>query len=76
MDASHSRYSHVFAIVRFDLPINAENVLDVVSVIKVFHEKEAAEAEARRLRMINDQSKCIYQVQTPRLIPATGKHMA
>jgi len=76
MNASHSLYSHLFAIVRFDLPINAENVLDAVSVVKVFQEKEAAEAEAMRLRMINDESKCIYQVQTSRLIPATGEHMA
>ena len=75
MDSPHSRHRHLFAIVRFDLPIDAENAVNSVSVVKVFPEKETAESEARRLRMINGDSKCIYQVQTTRLILETGEQI-
>lgn len=68
MDSPHSRYPHVFAVVRFDLPINAVNILDSVSVVKVFTDAEPAESGAARLTRINDESKCIYQVQTTRFI--------
>jgi hypothetical protein len=68
MDSPHSRYPHVFAVVRFDLPFDAQNVCDSVSVVKVFAQIEQAETEATRLRAINDETKCVYRVQTTRFV--------
>jgi hypothetical protein len=70
MDSPHSRFPHVFAIVRFDLPIDAQNVFHAVNVVKVFATAELAETEATRLRQVNDETKCVYRVQTTRLVAA------
>jgi hypothetical protein len=68
MDSPHSRYPHVFAVVRFDLQIDAHNACDSISVVKVFASVEQAELEATRLRKINDDKNCVYRVQTTRFV--------
>jgi hypothetical protein len=68
MDQKHSKYEHLFALIRFDLPINHDRIEDSVSVVKVFATRSDAEAEVRRLSSINDLSKCKYEVQVTRFV--------
>jgi hypothetical protein len=68
MHSPHLKHLHLFALVRYDLPIDHTNWQSAVSVIKVFTNREDAEAEVRRLTLINDPSKCVYEVQTTRLV--------
>jgi hypothetical protein len=63
MDKPHSKYPHVYAIVRFDLPVNQGNPENSVSVVKVFSSRVLAEQEASRLNEINQEKGCLYVVQ-------------
>jgi len=53
---------HLYAIVRFDLPLSSKRPQDSVSVVSVFSTDEAAEAEANRLRKVNEGKQCQYEV--------------
>lgn len=68
MDQPHLKHKHLFAVVRYDIPVSPREPQNSVSVVKVFTSRSDAEAETTRLRTINDASKCIYQVQATRLI--------
>jgi len=72
MNSPHSRYPHLFAIIRLDLPFDEENPFNSISVVKAFSDVEEAETEAERLRSVNGPSKCLYRVQTTHLITRTG----
>jgi hypothetical protein len=67
-DQPHSKYLHVYAIVRFDLFISSGE--HNATVVKVFPSQALAEREAARLREINREKECINAVQTTRLIGA------
>jgi hypothetical protein len=69
MDTPHSKYAHLYALLRYDEPVDRNNWQDAVTVVKVFTDRAAAEGEAKRLATINDKSKCIYAVQTTRQAP-------
>ena len=69
MDKPHSKFVHVYAIVRFDFPMDAANPENTVAVVKVFESKALAEAEASRLNRINENKRCTYRVCTSRLMP-------
>jgi hypothetical protein len=64
----HSKYAHVFAIVRFDLPITDSNLEQRTSVVKVLPTQTSAESEALRLNELNDAEGCKYVVYLTRLI--------
>jgi hypothetical protein len=53
----------MFVLLRYEVPVEAENPQSSVSVLTVFASREDAEAEAQRLGLVNDGSKCVYQVQ-------------
>jgi hypothetical protein len=65
MDKPHSKYSHVYAIVRFDSQVSLE---DSATVVKVLSSRVLAEQEASRLREVNKGKHCIYSVQVTRFI--------
>ena len=65
----HSKFRHVYAIVRFDLPPNAENPENTVSVVKVFSSRTHAEHEIVRLNGVNASKACRYVLQVTKLIP-------
>jgi hypothetical protein len=48
MDTPHSRSTHLFALLRYDEPVDRENRQSAVSVVKVVTRRGAAEAELRR----------------------------
>ena len=64
----HAKYPHVFAIVRFDLPITEENLEHHVSVVKVLHTQASAESEANRLNELNAAKGSKYAVYLTRLV--------
>jgi hypothetical protein len=67
MDKPHSRYQHVYAIVRLDSQMSLENC---ATVVKVFPSRVLAEQEACRLREVNKGKHCIYSVQVTRFVEA------
>jgi hypothetical protein len=69
METPHSRYKHLFALLPYDEPVDRDNWQSAVSVVKVFTRRGAAEAELQRLTSFNGASKCIYGLQTTRLMP-------
>ena len=66
-DKAHSKYPHVYAIVRFDSSSSLENS---ATVVKVLASRTDAEQEAQRLREINKDRECTYIVQTTRFVRA------
>ena len=64
-DKPHSKYPHVYAIVRFDLDMTGENG---ATVVKVIQSKEHAEQEATRLNELNKGKLCVYRMQTARFV--------
>jgi hypothetical protein len=47
----HSKFPHVFAIVRIDLPIDEKFPTNSISVVKVLSSEVAAESELSRLTL-------------------------
>jgi hypothetical protein len=66
----NSRFRHVYAIVRIDLPIGQANPENNISVVKVFSSETAAERESSRLSRINSEKGCRYVVQITRMMPS------
>jgi hypothetical protein len=67
-DNPHSKFPHVYAVVRLDLPFDESCPSNSVSVVKVARAKEAAETEVSRLNRINADRNCTYVCCTSRLI--------
>ena len=68
MDIPHSKFQHVYAVVRFDFPLNSEQPETTVSVTKVFTSQDAAEQEASRLNRINGAKQCVYKTYVTRFV--------
>ena len=68
VDTPHTKFLHLFAIVRFDFPVNSEYPANSVSVVKVFSSQEAADQEASRLNHVNENKSCKYDVYVTRFI--------
>ena len=67
-DSSHSKYPHVYPIVRFDTPLGQGDPQSKITVVKVLTSKVAAEAEVSRLNQINADKSCTYFYCTSRLV--------
>jgi hypothetical protein len=66
LETPHSKYPHVYAIVRFDSGMS--ELEDCATVVKVLTSPDSAEQEAIRLRTVNQGERCTYVVQTTRLV--------
>jgi hypothetical protein len=64
----HSKYPHVYAIIRFDLDASPTNIGHSATVVKVFSSLNTVETEAARLREVNEGKDCTYVVQTTRFV--------
>jgi hypothetical protein len=53
-DKAHSKYLHVYAVVRFDQYTKLENC---ATVVKVLPSRNLAEQEAARLRQVNEEKQ-------------------
>jgi hypothetical protein len=70
-DAPHSKYPHVYAVLRLDpgdAPLEQQ-----VTVIKVMRGRDEAEREVERLNALNSSKGCKYVVQITRLIDSGGE---
>jgi len=67
-DLPHSKYQHVYPIVRIDTPLQQSAPEDKITVVKVLTSQGAAEAEVSRLNQINVEKSCTYFYCTSRLI--------
>jgi hypothetical protein len=65
-EAPHSKYLHVYAIVRFDLGVSDPR--QGATVVKVLSSVELVHQEATRLNELNQDKKCEYIVQTTRFV--------
>ena len=64
----HSKYSHVYPIVRIDPPIDNTDPTHKIMAVKVLTSQSDAEAEVSRLSEINADKSCRYFYCTSRLI--------
>jgi hypothetical protein len=69
LDKPHSKFKHVYAIVRFDFPVNQDDPENSVMVVKGLLSKGVAEQQVSRLNKLNPAKQCRYELQTTRLIP-------
>ena len=67
-DRPHSKYPHVYPIVRIDTPIGQSDPKNKITVVKVLTSQGAAEAEVSRLNRINSGKSCTYFWCPSRLI--------
>jgi hypothetical protein len=68
-DLPHSKLVHVYALVRFDFPIDGQNPERSMTVVKVLGMKDQAEQEVSRLNRLNADKDCRYEVQITRFVP-------
>ena len=68
----HSKFAHLYALVRLDVPVDSTEPTNSFSVVKVYSSKLLAEKEARRLRQLNVDKGCTYHVYTTRYVSASN----
>jgi hypothetical protein len=66
----HSKFQHLYVIVRIDLPVNQQNPENSISVVKALSSKMIAEQEVSRLNKLNSEKGCRYVVQVTRMMPS------
>lgn len=64
----HSKWRHLYPIVRIDFPFDRDYPGNTLAVVKVFSSEPLAMAEASRLSKINADKSCTYVVCTSRLV--------
>ncbi len=67
-DSPHSKYPHVYPIIRIDTPLDQDDPQGKIIVVKVLTSQVAVEAEVSRLNEINADKSCTYFYCTSRLI--------
>jgi hypothetical protein len=67
-DRPHSKYPHVYPIVRIDTPIDQTDPRQKIAVVKVLISQSDAEAEVSRLSQVNAGKRCLYFYCTSKLI--------
>ncbi len=65
---SNSKYRHVYAVVRLDVPIFEGQPEASFSVVKVFSSEGRAQKEASRLNKINADKSCKYFTRITRMV--------
>jgi hypothetical protein len=68
LDTPHSKYPHVYPIVRVDTPIDQSDPMQKITVVKVLTSQPDAEAEVSRLNKVNADESCLYFYCISRLI--------
>ncbi len=71
-ETTHSKFRHLYAVLRIDLPVNADSPENSIAVVKVFSSKFAAEQEVSRLNKLNSGKGCRYVLNITRLVPSVN----
>jgi len=64
----HSKYEHVYPIVRIHISFDQIYPTNILAVIKVLTSEDAAEAEVSRLNQVNAGKSCTYLYCISRLV--------
>jgi hypothetical protein len=67
VDSPHSKFQHLYVIVRLHFPVDVEYPTNSVAV-KTYSSKEAAERESTRLNQLNEDKGVRYDVYITRFI--------
>lgn len=67
-NSPNSKYRHVYAVVRMDLPIFEGQPEASFSDVKVYSSEESAEKETSRLNKINADKRCEYFTRITRMV--------
>jgi hypothetical protein len=67
-DSPHSKYPHVYPIIRVDTPLDPNDAQRNITVVKVMTSQAAVEAEVSRLNQVNADKSCTYFYCTSRLV--------
>jgi hypothetical protein len=70
-DRPHSKFIHVYPIVRVDNPFDQNYPTNTVAVVKVLMSQTDAESEMSRLNQLNANKGCVYFYCKSRLIDAS-----
>jgi hypothetical protein len=68
-ETAHSRFQHVYTIVRFDFPVDQDYPENSVAIVKVLSSKMLAKKELSRLCKLNAAKGCRYEMRITRLVP-------
>ena len=68
MNIPHSKFRHVYAVVRIDFPVSVTEPKNSVTVVKVLTSSVLAENEVTRLNKLNAEKGCIYFSHVTRLV--------
>lgn len=66
-ETPHSKFRHLYAVLRIDLPVNPDNPENSIAVVKAFFSKLSAEQEVSRLNKLNSGKRCRYVLNVTRL---------
>ena len=61
LDLPNLKFEHLYAVVRFDFPVNPEYPENSVTIVKAFSTRPAAEKEASRLNELKKEKGCRYK---------------
>ena len=67
-DSPHTKYAHVYPIVRIERPFDEAHPTNPLAVVKVLKSQQEAEAEVSRLRQVNAGKRSEYFYCTSRLV--------
>ena len=68
-ETPHSKFTHLYAVVRIDFPVDCEHPENSFAIVKAFSSKLDANREADRLNNVNASKRCRYVLTTTRLVP-------
>ena len=68
VDRPHSKFKHVYAVVRIDTPVSTTDPENSFAVVKVLSSKTDADAEVNRLNSVNATKRCLYVSRITRMV--------
>ena len=69
VDKPHSKFQHVYAVLRIDFPVDQENPENSIAIVKVLCSRTLAEQKVSRLSETNKAKACRYVMHVTRLVP-------
>jgi len=69
MELPNSKFEHVYAVVRFDFPVDVTHPENSIAIVKVLSSRVGADEEASRLTVSNGDKGCRYKVLIARYAP-------
>lgn len=71
-ETPHSKFPHLYAVVRMDFPVDTEYPENSIAVVKAFSSKLDADKEVDRLNKLRAGKKSRYVMITTRFVPSAN----